>query len=138
VSTVFLALAVLSFTAFYLLLSFSQKRGNDALGVSFATCCAATAFSVGAAVPLVPAQFPLQLLWIGPLIGLTAGFGLLGIIMALRAGTAITVVNTVVSLSLAVPIVLSLFFYGEAPTGRKLAGMVFAVASIVLLQRKMK
>ena len=136
--SVFVALAVLAFTGFYLLLSLSQKRGNDALGVSLATCCAATAFSVGAAVPLAPAQFPLQLLWIGPAIGLMGGLGLLGIIMALRAGTAITVVNTVVSLSLAVPIILSLCFYGEAPTGRKFAGMVFAVASIVLLQGKQK
>jgi drug/metabolite transporter (DMT)-like permease len=138
VSAALLVLAVLSFTMFYLLLGFSQKQGTDALGVSFTTCCAATLFSVGAAIPLVPGRFPLQLLWIGSMIGLTAGFGLLGIIMALRVGTAITVVNTVVSLSLVVPIVLSLLFYGEAPAGRKLVGIVFAVASIVFLQGKQK
>jgi len=134
---IFFCLAgVLCFSAFYLVLDFSQRRKADALGLNLATFLTGTLFSVAAAGGLQAGQFPPALLAIGSLIGITAGFGLLGITLAVRSGIPISVVNTAASLSLAVPIVLSLALYGEAPGLRRILGLGFAVASIYLIQRE--
>jgi drug/metabolite transporter (DMT)-like permease len=125
---------VLCFSAFYLVLDFSQRRKADPLGLNLATFGMGTLLSIVAAGGIREAEFPAALLLIGSLIGVTAGFGLLGITLAVRSGLSISVVNTAVSLSLALPILLSLVLYGEVPGLRKAIGLAFAVASIYLIQ----
>lgn len=127
---------VVCFSAFYLVLDLSQRRKADALGLNLATFLTGTLLSVVATGGIHAGRFPPALLAIGSLIGITAGFGLLGITLAVRSGMSISVVNTAVSLSLALPIVLSLALYGEVPGLRKTVGLVFAVASIYLIQRE--
>jgi drug/metabolite transporter (DMT)-like permease len=134
---IFFCLAgALCFSAFYLVLDFSQRRKADALGLNLATFLTGVLLSVAAAGGIRAGQFPPTLLAIGSLIGITAGFGLLGITLAVRSGMSISLVNTAVSLSLGLPIVLSLALYGEAPGLRKTLGLAFAVASIYLIQRE--
>jgi len=134
---IFFCLAgVCCFTAFYLMLDFSQRRKADALGLNVATFLTGALLSTIAAGGIRTDQFPPAVLAIGWLIGMTAGLGLLGITLAVRSGLSISVVNTVVSLSLAVPILLSLVLYREAPGLRKTVGVGFAVASIYLIQRE--
>jgi drug/metabolite transporter (DMT)-like permease len=129
---------VCCFSAFYLLVDFSQKRQADPFGLNLTTFLAGVLLSVAAAGGIQVNQYPPALLVIGSLIGVTAGFALLGITLAARSGMSISVVNTAVSLSLSLPIVLSLLLYGEAPSARKTVGLAFAVASIYLIQRERK
>src|SRR5437763_16498986 len=126
--------AVLCFTAFYLLVGYSQKRKTDPIGLNLATFVAATVLSVAAAGGVRASQFPPALLAIGAAIGITAGCGFLGITLAVRSGLSVSAVNTAVRLSLTLPILLSLLLYGEAPGLRKTLGLVFAAASIFLIQ----
>lgn len=130
-------LGMLSFSAFYLLLDYSQKRlKTDPMGLNL------TIFSVGAILGLFadgglhPAHFPARLLVVGSLMGLAAGLGLLGITLASRSGLSISVINTVVSLTLLFPIVLSMLLYREVPSARKAAGLVLAALCIFLIQRE--
>jgi len=129
----FFLAGVLCFSAFCLVLDFSQRRKADPLGLNLATFGMGTLLSIVAAGGIRSVEFPPALLLIGSLIGITAGFGLLGIRLAVRSGLSISVVNTAVSLSLALPILL-LVLYGEAPGLRKAIGPAFAVASIYLIQ----
>jgi drug/metabolite transporter (DMT)-like permease len=133
---VFCLAGAFCFTAFYLVLDFSQRRKADALGLNLATFLTGVLLSVAAAGGIRAGQFPPALLAIGSLIGIAAGFGLLGITLAVRSGMSISIVNTAVSLCLALPIVLSLALYGEVPGLRKTFGLAFAVASIYLIQRE--
>ncbi len=135
---VFCALGVLAFSAFYLLVDRSQKRKNDAMGLNLATFLTGAVLSVAAAGGVRAEDFPSRLLVVGLLIGVTAGIGLLGITLAVRTGASITIVNTAMSLSLCVPIVLSLALYGEHPGPRKTAGLALAGLSIVLMQKGRK
>jgi len=133
---VFVLAAMLCFSGFYLLVDQSQKRRGDAMGVNLATFCAGALLAVAATGGLRAGQFPPLLLLVGGLIGVTAGVGLLGITLAVRSGVPITVVNTAASLSLAVPILLSLAAYGEVPGPRKAVGLAFAALSILLIQQE--
>ena len=130
--------ATLFFSAFYLLVDQSQKRHGDAMGVNLATFCAGALLAVAAGGGIRSSQFPPTLLLVGGLMGVTAGVGLLGITLAVRSGMPITVVNTAASLSLTVPILLSLAAYGEVPSPRKALGLAFAALSIFLIQRERK
>jgi drug/metabolite transporter (DMT)-like permease len=133
----FSALGVLGFSALYLLLDDSQKRQKtDPMGLNLMV------FSVGVISGLLadggirPAHFPLKLLAVGSLMGLAAGFGLLGVTLAARSGLSISVINTSVSLTLAVPVVLSFLFYREVPGLRKAVGLLLAALCIFLIQRE--
>ncbi|MFB3924397.1 MAG: EamA family transporter [Terriglobia bacterium] len=130
----FLLLAVLCFSAFYILIGHSQRSQADPMGLNLVAFAAGAVISLVAAGGIRAGQFPGPLLAIGGGIGLAAGFGLLGITMATRSGLSVSIVNTCVSLSLAVPIVLSLAIYGESPGARKAIGLGFAAASILLIQ----
>src|SRR5205823_4712445 len=50
--------AVLCFTAFYLLVGYSQKRKTDPIGLNLSTFVAATVLSVAAAGGVRASQFP--------------------------------------------------------------------------------
>lgn len=133
----FSALGVLSFSALYLLLDHSQKRQKtDPMGLNLMV------FSVGVVSGLLadggiqPSHFSLRLLGVGSLMGLAAGFGLLGVTLAARSGLSISVINTSVSLTLAVPVVLSFFLYQEVPSLRKAVGLLLAALCIFLIQRE--
>jgi drug/metabolite transporter (DMT)-like permease len=131
-------LGVIAFSGFYLLVDYSQKKGCEVLAINFVVFGVGTILALIAALPMKTGQFPMKLVWIGSTIGLTAGLGLLGIIMAMRSGIDVTIVNTIASLSLAVPILFSLFLYGEVPTLRKSLGLILAVISITFIQRGIK
>jgi drug/metabolite transporter (DMT)-like permease len=98
--------------------------------------CVGTFLGLLAEGGIRPAHFPLKLLTVGSLMGLAAGFGLLGVTLAARSGLSISVINTSVSLTLAVPVVLSWFFYREVPSPRKAIGLLLAVLCIFLIQRE--
>jgi len=132
----FVLFAVLCFSALYVLVERSQKCKADPMGLNLVAFAAAALFSVVAAGGIRSGHFPGLLLAIGGIIGLSAGLGLLGITLAVRSGLSISIVNTGVSLSLVVPIVLSLAIYGEVPGARKAVGLAFAAASILLIQRE--
>ncbi len=133
----FSLIGVLAFTAFYLLLDYSQKvRKTDPMGLNLMILSVGTFLGLLCEGGIRPAHFPLRLLAVGALMGLAAGFGLLGITLAARSSLAISVINTSVSLALAVPIVLSLFFYREVPGPRKAVGLLLAALCIVLIQRE--
>jgi uncharacterized membrane protein len=129
---------VVAFSGFYLIVGQSQKKGCEALALNFVVFGVGTILAIAAALPVNSGQFPMKLVWIGSAIGLTAGLGLLGIIMAIRSGINVTVVNTVASLSLALPILFSLLLYGEIPTLRKSLGLTLAAISITFIQRGIK
>jgi drug/metabolite transporter (DMT)-like permease len=131
-------MGVIAFSGFYLLIGQSQKKGCEALALNFVVFGVGTILAIAAALLVSSSQFPIKLIWIGSSIGLAAGLGLLGIIMAIRSGIDVTVVNTVVSLSLALPILFSLFLYGEIPMLRKSLGLTLAAISITLIQRGIK
>lgn len=131
---IFCGIAVACFTAFYLLVTFSQKRGTDPMGLNLATFATGLLFGTAAAMPVSPGQFPMNLILIGGLIGATAGLGLLGITLAVRSGVPVSLVNLMVSLSPAVPILLSLAFFDETPSLRQWAGVGFAGLAIFLIQ----
>lgn len=129
---------VLCFSALYLLVGYGQRRGANPSGMNLAAFCTGAVLSFVAAQLAGSAHFPPGVVGIGSAIGVGAGFGLLGITMAVQAKLPVTVVNTVVSLSLALPILLSLALYKEVPSGRKSLGLAFAAASIVLIQKESK
>lgn len=128
--------AVVCFSALYLLVGYGNSKGADPSGISLMAFGAGLLLSLAAARPLSAAQFPPGVLWIGSAIGTGAGFGLLGITTAVHSKVPVTIVNTVVSLSLALPIVLSLVLYQEIPSARKALGLAFAAAAIVLIQKE--
>jgi uncharacterized phosphosugar-binding protein len=78
------------------------------MGLNLMILSAGTLLGVLADGGIRPAHSPLKLLAVGSLMGLAAGFGLLGITLSARCGLSVNVINTTVSLTLAVPIVLSL------------------------------
>ena len=127
---------VVCFSALYLLVGYANRRGAEPRGMSFAAFAAGTLLSFAAAQMPGSAHYPAGVVWIGSAIGIGAGFGLLGITMAVASKLPVTVVNTVVSLSLALPILLSLVLYKEVPSTRKSCGLAFAAASIVLIQKE--
>jgi drug/metabolite transporter (DMT)-like permease len=128
---------VLCFSGFYLLLDHSQKRRKtDPMGLNLMIFSAGTLLGLLAEGGIRPAHFPLKLLAVGSLMGLAAGFGVLGITLAARSGLSISVINTSVSLALAVPIVLSFLIYREIPGPRKAVGLLLAALSILLIQRE--
>lgn len=130
----FVLFAVLCFSALYILIERSQKRQTDPMGLNLVTFAAGVLFSVVAAGGIRSGHFPGLVLATGGAIGLGAGLGLLGITLAARSGLSISIVNTGVSLSLVVPIVLLWAIYGEVPGARKSVGLAFAAASILLIQ----
>jgi drug/metabolite transporter (DMT)-like permease len=80
------------------------------------------------------AAFPRGVLITGSLIGAGAVFGFLGIVMALRSGIPVSVVNTIMSLAMVVPVALSVVFYHELLHVRTFAGVILAGVSVYLLQ----
>jgi drug/metabolite transporter (DMT)-like permease len=134
----FCGAAVLSFSGLYLAVGRSQKFGVNPTGLNFATFAMGALLSVAAALPVSAAQFPVPLIVVGSLIGVTAGLGLVGTTLAVKAGIGLSVVTTVISLALAVPIVLSLALYGETPAPHKWLGLALALLSIVLIQWRRK
>ncbi|MGH9398125.1 MAG: hypothetical protein ACRD18_14895 [Terriglobia bacterium] len=133
-SYLFCALGVIGYSGIYLLLGGSQKKKGDPTGVNLVIYCVGGALSVGSALPLHAAEFPRGVLFTGSLLGITSAVGLLGTILAMRAGIAVSAVNTVLSLAMIVPIVLSMVFYHEIPHARTFAGIVFAGVSVYLIE----
>jgi drug/metabolite transporter (DMT)-like permease len=134
--TAYSILGVVCFSGFYLLLDHSQKRRKtDPFGLNVTIFCAATLIGIVADGGIRPEHFPARLLAVGSLMGLAAGVGLLGVTLAAHSGLSITVINTSVSLTLGVPIMLSLVLYREVPGPRKALGLLFATLSILLISR---
>ena len=127
-------LAVAGFSALYLVLGASQKRNGDPTGLNLVGCFAGAVLSVASTYPLRVSAFPRGVVITGFLIGATAVCGFLGSIMALRAAIPISVVNTILSLALVVPVVLSMLFYHEVPHVKTLAGIVLAGVSVYLVK----
>ena len=128
--------ALVMFSAFYLLVDHSQKKKGDPMGLNLMTFCFGGLLSVLATGGISFSRFPPHVLEVGSLIGLTASAGLLGVTLAVRCGTPISVANTVMGLALVIPILLAVAFYGETPGPRQAVGLVFAGLSIFLIQYK--
>ncbi len=106
------------------------------MGINLAAFVTGTIVSLAFALPVSAASFPVRLLFIGSMIGVTAGLGLLATTLAVRAGAPVSIVNGAVSLCLIVPVLLSSLLYGEIPGIRKWVGVALATVSIVLIQRE--
>lgn len=130
--------AMLCFSGLYLAVGRSQKFGTNPMGLNFAAFAVGAVLSVLAALPVTAAQFPGRLMVVGSLIGIAAILGLVGTTLAAKAGVGMSVISTVVSLSLTLPLLLSLALYGETPAPHKWLGLLFAAASIVLIQWRRK
>lgn len=130
----FCGAAVIFFSGLYLAVGRSQKSGAEPMGLNLAAFAVGALFSLLAALPVSAEQFPARLMGVGALIGIAAGIGLVGITLAVKAGVGLSVVSTVSSLAIAVPVLLSLLFYGETPPPHKWFGVGFAALSIVLIQ----
>lgn len=135
---IFCLAAMLCFSGLYLAVGRSQKRGTNPMGLNFAAFAVGGVLSVAAAMPVTAAQFPPRLVFAGALIGVAAVLGLVGTTLAAKAGVGLSVIGTVVSLSLTLPLLLSLALYGETPAPHKWLGLLFAAASIVLIQWRRK
>lgn len=133
-SYLFCAFGVIGYSGIYLLLGGSQKKKADPSGINLAIYCAGGLLSAAAALPLHAAEFPRGVVFTGSLLGVTSVVGLLGTILAMRAGVAVTAVNTILSLAMIVPIVLSAVFYHEIPHTRTLAGIFLAGVSVYLIE----
>lgn len=133
-SYLFCALGVIGYSGIYLLLGGSQKKKGDATGINLVIYCTGGLLSLGSAFPLHAAEFPRGVLFTGSLLGITSVIGLLGTILAMRAGVAVSAVNTVLSLAMVVPIVLSMLFYHEIPHSRTFAGIVLAGVAVYLIE----
>ena len=107
----FCVVAIAFFSAMYLLLGQSQKRGAEPMGINLVAFVAGALISLVSAVPVSAAQFPFRLIVIGSLIGVTAGFGLLATTIAVRAGMPVSIVNGAVSMCLIVPVLLSAILF---------------------------
>ena len=127
-------MGMVGISGIYLLLGVSAKKKGDPTGLNLVTCCVGVGLSVSVACPIHAAAFPRAALLMGSLIGSAAVFGFVGSIMALRAGVAVSVVNTIMNLSMVVPVVLSMFFYHEVPHMGTVAGIILAGVSVYLLQ----
>jgi len=126
------------FSAMYLLLGHSQKRGAEPMGINLAAFITGAIVSLLFALPVSTASFPSRLVLVGSLIGITAGLGLLATTIAVRAGVPVSIVNGAVSLCLIVPVLLSSFLFHEMPGPRKWAGVALAAVAIVLIQREQR
>jgi drug/metabolite transporter (DMT)-like permease len=129
-------LAIAFFTAMYLLLGQSQKRGSEPMGINVSAFITGAVISFALALPVDAGSFPGRLIVIGSLIGITAGLGLLATTLAVRLGASVSIVNGAVSMCLIVPVLLSAALYGETPNFRKWFGVALAIAAIVLVQRE--
>jgi drug/metabolite transporter (DMT)-like permease len=126
--------AVAGFSGFYLVLGASQKRGGDPTGLNLVGCFVGAGLSLASACPLHAAAFPRGAVVTGLLIGSAAVFGFLGAIMALKSGVPVSVVNTILSLAMVVPVVMSMVVYHEVPHLKTLAGIILAGVSVYLVQ----
>jgi drug/metabolite transporter (DMT)-like permease len=130
--------AVGGFSAIYLVMGASQKRRADPTGLNLVGCLVAAGLSVASAYPLQAAAFPRGVVTTGLLIGIGAVLGFFGTIMALRSAIPISVVNTILSLAMVVPVVLSMVFYHEVLHLKTLAGIILAGVSVYLVQGRSK
>jgi drug/metabolite transporter (DMT)-like permease len=130
------AIAVIAFCCLYLLLGFGQRKGAEVTGTFLVCFGAATLLSAISAAGLLRVQYSPRLVLIGALIGGFAGLGFLATMLAIRAGVPVAVVGTVISLSLALPVVLGLVLYKEVPSVRQALGLALTVLAIVLIQGK--
>lgn len=133
-SYVFCALGVIGYSGLYLLLGGSQKKKGDATGINLVIYCVGGALSFGSTLPVHAAEFPRGVLFTGSMLGVTSVIGLLGTILAMRAGVAVSAVNTVLALAMIVPIILSMIFYHEIPGPRTVAGIVLAGFAVYLIE----
>jgi len=126
--------AVVGFSALYLVLGASQKRRGDPTGLNLVGCFVGAGLSLASACPLHAAAFPRGAVVTGLLIGSAAVFGILGTIMALKSGIPVSVVNTIMSLAMVVPVVMSMEIYHEVPHLKTFAGIILAGLSVFLVQ----
>lgn len=88
---------------------------------------------VAVAIPFLPAASPRPAdLWWGAIAGLTGGVGVALLYHALSIGTMSVVAPTTAVAAVALPVLTSIAL-GERPSGLAVAGIVFGVASIVLV-----
>ncbi len=126
--------AVAAFSAFYLVLGATSKRKGDPTGLNLVGCFVGAGLSLAAASPIHAAGFPRGAVVAGLLIGSAAVFGFLGTIMALKSGVPVSVVNTIMSLAMVLPVVMSMVVYHEVPHIKTLVGIVLAGVSVYLVQ----
>lgn len=129
-------LAIAFFTAMYLLLGRSQKRGAEPMGINLAAFVTGAVVSFPFALPVTIDSFPGRLIVIGSLIGITAGLGLLATTLAVRLGASVSIVNGAVSMCLIVPVLLTALFYRETPNFREWVGVALAIVAIVFIQKE--
>jgi drug/metabolite transporter (DMT)-like permease len=134
VSYLYCLFAVVGFSALYLVLGASQKRRGDPTGLNLVGCFVGAGLSLASACPLHAAAFPRGAVVTGLLIGSAAVFGILGTIMALKSGIPVSVVNTIMSLAMVVPVVMSMAIYHEVPHTKTFAGIMLAGLSVYLVQ----
>lgn len=130
----FSLLAIVCFTALYLVVGWSQKKHVDPYGLTFLIFLSGLLLSSFASIPFSPAQYPRQLLIIGTMIGTTAGVGLFGTALSANAGVPVSIINTVASLALAIPVLMAFFLYQEIPQRHQAVGLLLSLVAIVLLQ----
>jgi drug/metabolite transporter (DMT)-like permease len=122
------------FTALYILVAHSQKKQADPHGLTLLVFVTGFVVSAISSLPFSTALYPSRLITIGILMGVSAGIGLFGVTLSARAGAPASVINTVASLSLAIPIFLALLLYHQVPKGAQSIGLLFSVLAILLLQ----
>lgn len=134
-AALFCAFGVIGYSGIYLLLGGSQKQKGNPPGINLVIYCTGGVLSALSALPLHAAEFPRGVQFTGTMLGITSVIGLLATILAMKVGVAVSIVNTVLSLAMIVPIVLSMAFYGEIPHTRTVAGIVLAGVAVVLIGR---
>jgi len=122
------------FAALYILVARSQKMSADPHGLTLMIFVTGLAASLFNPLAFSAAMYPPRLLAMGTMIGVAAGIGIFGTTLAARSGAPASIINTVASLALSVPVVLAFVFFHQAPNGLQSAGLVFSLLAIVLLQ----
>lgn len=122
------------FAALYILVGHSQKRKADPHGLTLLVFLTGLAMSLVRADAFAAELYPGRLVLIGTLIGVAAGVGIFGTSLSAHAGVPTSIVNTVASLALTVPIVLALVLFHQMPRAAQWLGLGLAVTAILLLQ----
>ncbi len=130
----FCIVAMGCFAALYILVARSQKKAADPHGLTLVIFVTGLAASLANPLAFLPAMYPPRLLAIGTLIGIAAGIGIFGTTLSARSGAPASVINTVASLALCVPVALAFVFFHQAPNGLQSIGLVLSLLAIALLQ----
>lgn len=129
---IYLFLALVCSSGVGLLFKFATTRKNNVLGTTMFYFLAASVTLLIYSLFFRNFQINLTLVGIGSLGGITAFGSTLAILKALQSGKA-SVFLTILGLSLVIPVIVSIVFWGEKLTSWNSLGLVLVCLSIVLL-----